>query len=215
MEADGGIADGISGNSSGSRLWRRKWEVRQEKPDSVSAVFTGGIRGGAGMVRRTMDEKSGLLKKRCCASTVVEMAYLMPVVLLVWMLVIFALFYYHDKNIMSGAAYETAVVGSEWYHGGEFTVKGGQMNGGRTEDGQEDVERKLSRYFRDRVWGKMIFFGQAAVMVQVNEERIVVKAGASRRGLSLYVEKGAALTVPEEEIRKRRVLKQWGKELME
>ena len=46
-------------------------------------------------------------------STVVEMAYLMPVVLLCWMAVIFALFYYHDKNIIGGAAYETAIVGSE------------------------------------------------------------------------------------------------------
>ena len=46
-------------------------------------------------------------------STVVEMAYLMPVVLLCWMAIIFALFYYHDKNIIGGAAYETAIVGSE------------------------------------------------------------------------------------------------------
>ena len=37
----------------------------------------------------------------------------MPVVLLCWMAVIFALFYYHDKNIIGGAAYETAIVGSE------------------------------------------------------------------------------------------------------
>jgi len=46
-------------------------------------------------------------------STVIEMAYLMPVVLLCWMAIIFALFYYHDKNIIGGAAYETAIVGSE------------------------------------------------------------------------------------------------------
>lgn len=152
------------------------------------------------MVREVREEN----RRMCRASTVVEMAYLMPVVLFVWMLVILALFYYHDKNIISGAAYETAVVGSELYHEGEFVA-----------NKQTDIERKLSGYFRDRVWGKMIFFGQAAVMIQVEDERIVVKAGASRRWLSLYVEKGAALTVPEEEIRKRRVLKQWGKDLME
>ena len=66
-------------------------------------------------------------------STVVEMAYLMPVVLLCWMAVIFALFYYHDKNIIGGAAYETAIVGSEewrwqkeieeWKNGAVFSEK--------------------------------------------------------------------------------------------
>lgn len=157
------------------------------------------------MVNKMSGGKLRLLRKECRASTVVEMAYLMPVVLLVWMLVIFALFYYHDKNILAGAAYETAVVGSEVYHEGEKEKK---ENPGET-------ERKLSEYFRDRVWGKMIFFGRVSVMVQAKEERIVVKAGAARSWLSLYVEKGAALTVPEEEIRKKRVLKQWGKDLME
>ena len=53
-----------------------------------------------------------MVKIRCKGSTVVEMSYLAPVVLLVWMAVIFGLFYYHDKGILTGAAYETAVVTS-------------------------------------------------------------------------------------------------------
>ena len=54
------------------------------------------------------------MKRRTCkASTVVEMAYLMPVVLLCWMLVVFALFFYHDKSVIAGAAYESAVMGTE------------------------------------------------------------------------------------------------------
>ena len=58
--------------------------------------------------------------KMCKASTVVEMAYLMPVVLLTWILVIFSLFHFHDKSVIAGAAYESAIVGAElWNDVGE------------------------------------------------------------------------------------------------
>ena len=46
------------------------------------------------------------------ASMTVEMSFLMPMILFLIMGCILAVFYYHDKNILSGAAYETAVVGS-------------------------------------------------------------------------------------------------------
>lgn len=42
----------------------------------------------------------------------VEMSFLMPIIMLLVMSSIYAFFYYHDKNIIAGAAYETAVVGS-------------------------------------------------------------------------------------------------------
>ena len=42
----------------------------------------------------------------------VEMSFLMPIIMLLIMSSIYAFFYYHDKNIIAGAAYETAVVGS-------------------------------------------------------------------------------------------------------
>ena len=42
----------------------------------------------------------------------VEMSFLTPIIMLLVMSSIYAFFYYHDKNIIAGAAYETAVVGS-------------------------------------------------------------------------------------------------------
>ena len=45
-------------------------------------------------------------------SITVEMSFLVPMILFLIMSCILAVFYYHDKNILSGAAYETAVVGS-------------------------------------------------------------------------------------------------------
>lgn len=123
------------------------------------------------------------------ASTIVEMAYLMPVVLMVWMLVIFALFYYHDKNILSGAAYETAVVGSELAH-----------------EEEEVQEGRVIQYFQGRIKGKMLFFRGASVEVQSSDDRIQIKASASAKGLRVSVERSAAVTEPEEEIRKKKAI---------
>ena len=51
-----------------------------------------------------------VMRRKVKASTVVEMSYMMGVVMLMWMVVLFTLFYYYDKLILSGAAYETVVV---------------------------------------------------------------------------------------------------------
>ena len=45
-------------------------------------------------------------------SFTVEMAFLIPMILFLIMGCIRISFYYHDKNIIAGAAYETAVTGS-------------------------------------------------------------------------------------------------------
>ena len=45
-------------------------------------------------------------------SFTVEMAFLIPMILFLIMGCIRISFYYHDKNIIAGAAYETAVAGS-------------------------------------------------------------------------------------------------------
>lgn len=132
-----------------------------------------------------------MVRKKCLGSTVVEMAYLMPVVLLTWMLIIFALFYYHDKNILAGAAYETVVVGSELMH----------------EEKEPPVE-KIESYFRNRINNKMLFFRDADIEVVTDEEEMIVRARASAKGLVVGIEKKAAVTVPEKKIRKIRKLKQ-------
>ena len=124
-------------------------------------------------------------------STVIEMAYLMPVVLLCWMAVIFVLFYYHDKNIIGGAAYETAIVGSEeWRWQKEI------------EDG------KMEQYFQKRIENKLIFFDTVSVETAVVKDEFEVTAGAQKRKMRVSVKRSAALTVPEEKIRRKKVLQE-------
>ena len=51
-------------------------------------------------------------RRKLSGSMTVEMSFLMPMILFLIMGCILAVFYYHDKNILGAAAYETAVVGS-------------------------------------------------------------------------------------------------------
>lgn len=52
-------------------------------------------------------------------SMTVEVAYIMPVVFLVFIMTILATFYYHDKCILHGIAYEAGMIGSRNYESSE------------------------------------------------------------------------------------------------
>ena len=129
-------------------------------------------------------------------STVVEMAYLMPVVLLCWMAVIFALFYYHDKNIIGGAAYETAIVGSEEWRWKKEIEDGTYLI--QAQDTTVKIQIKTSGLHYDTV----------SVETAVVKDEFEVTAGAQKRKMRVSVKRSAALTVPEEKIRRKKVLQE-------
>lgn len=125
-----------------------------------------------------------ILKKKYQGSLTVEAAYLMPVIGMILAVSILALFYFHDKNIISSCAYETAVVGS---------------TKAREKDGvSPDI---LIRAFQERIHGKCILFPDAAVEVQVKENMILVHAYSRRKGMTVSTEHGMKVTDPEKYIR--------------
>lgn len=91
--------------------------------------------------------------KRARGSMTVEMSFLMPMILFLIMGCILAVFYYHDKNILSGAAYETAVAGST-----KAREKGGVT--------KEELEQLL----QDRVRGKCILFSRVQAAATVGKD---------------------------------------------
>lgn len=115
------------------------------------------------------------------ASLTVEMSFIMPLILSVLLTCVLSLFYYHDKNIISGAAYETAVVGST-----KARIK---------------KDDELHRLFSERVQGKCILFASAKADIQVTETEVRVVAAATKGGMRLLVEKRARITDPEKYIR--------------
>ena len=74
-------------------------------------------------------------------SMTVEMSFLMPIILLLIMSSILASFYFHDKNILAGAAYETAVAGST-----------------KMREKDKVTEGELKSLFRERAGKKCILF---------------------------------------------------------
>lgn len=123
----------------------------------------------------------------------VEMAFLMPIILLLFMSSIFAVFYYHDKNIIAGAAYETSVVGS---------------NKAREENGVE--EQELQSLFQDRIQGKCILFSGVDAVIEIGDKEIEVCATARKKHMAVTVVKKAAVTDPEGRIRDVRRIKELG-----
>lgn len=117
-------------------------------------------------------------------SMTVEMSFLMPMILFLIMGCILTVFYYHDKNILSGAAYETAVVGS---------------TKAREKDGVKEGE--LETLFYERVKNKCIMFVCPQVSVNAEKEEIEIIAAASRKYMKISVSKKAAITNPEKKIR--------------
>ena len=82
-------------------------------------------------------------------SFTVEMAFLMPMILFLIMGCIRISFYYHDKNIIAGAAYETAVTGSTKV---------------REKDGISESE--LNALFKERVGRKCILFSRISSTIR-------------------------------------------------
>lgn len=136
------------------------------------------------------------IKRSVKASAVVEMTYMMGIIMLMWIAILYAFFYYYDKVILSGAAYETVVVGSEIAH----------------EEGAVEPAY-LEQLFQKRIRGKLIFMPYAETEVQVEKDGISLKIRAKGKGMKLLVERTMAVTTPERKIRAIRTAKEMIEEL--
>ncbi len=124
-------------------------------------------------------------------SMTVEMSFLVPMILLLIMSSILAAFYFHDKNILAGAAYETAAVGST-----------------KIREKEKVTAEELETLFRERMTGKCILFAGSSVAVNIEKTQITIKASAHKGRFGLSVIKKAAVTEPEKHIRDIRRVKE-------
>lgn len=127
--------------------------------------------------------------KKVKGSATIEMAYMMPVVFLVFISFLYILFYLHDKNIICGAGYETLIVGCQKLRWEE-----------------DDVEEQMEKVFRQRIKGKLIFFSRVRVNVVREKEVLIVKAYAGKNGMKIRMEQKRNIVRPETSIRNLRWL---------
>lgn len=137
-------------------------------------------------------------KKWLNGSATVEMSYLIPFIFFVILLTVYATFYYHDKNILLGAAAETAIV----------MAQSERMQNG---DRQTDIQD----FFQERISGKLIFFSHTEEEFEVSGSKSRVIVCAARGKLKLKLEQQAVITETEKLVRRKRILEKLAEDYKE
>lgn len=131
-------------------------------------------------IKKRMKTDAGHVRLK--GSAVVEMSYIIPLFLGLFVLIVHAVFYYHDKAVLNAAAAETAVLGAQ-------TVR------------REGTEYDLEGFLRERSDGKLIWMTGTSVSVSETDREITVEASAHRSIMSLSVRQKARIACPEEKLR--------------
>ena len=118
------------------------------------------------------------------ANTTVQMAYIMPILFALFVLIIHTAFYYHDKIILNGIAGETAALGSQ-------AARWEKM------DEQPDLEG----FFTERAEGKLLLFSGCEVSVEIADETVLVEARAEKGKMRLHIRQRAQIMNSEERLR--------------
>ena len=114
------------------------------------------------------------------ASVTIEASFVLPLFLFVFMVSTYCLFYNHDKQVVSAAAYETVAVMS----------------------GREDLKmEEIEAYFKERVEGRTFLFEKINVEVETKDKNIKLICSGRKRGMSFELEREMAITNPEDYIR--------------
>ena len=124
--------------------------------------------------------------KNLKGSATIEMAYIAPMTIFIIASIITIVFYFFDKNVMLGAAAETATIGAQLERREDF-------NG---EVGLEEI-------FHERVEGKLILFNHYEFHVDQSSKRITVEIKASKGPREISISQSAEIMKPEKGIRRR------------
>lgn len=127
-------------------------------------------------------------KRELNGSVTVEMAYIFPIVIFVFIFTIYIVFYWHDKNILLGAAAETAVLAAQ---------SDRQQSGGKPD---------LQSFYQERTKGKLIWLRLTDVEVELDKTRVRVTARAGRGRMRVQAVQITRIPGPEKKIRKKRHL---------
>ena len=126
---------------------------------------------------------------KCKGSVTVEMAFLVPIVFSVIVIVMQILFYFHDKIILEGVVHETVTVCSS-----------------REEITEEEVER----YFQEALGKRLLMFGYVETQVELAKDEIQMSCCSRRNRMQVEVSARMKCTDPETTIRRLRMIKRLG-----
>lgn len=127
-------------------------------------------------------------KKTLKGSVTVEMAYILPLIIFMILFTIYIVFYYHDKNILLGAAAETAVLAAQ----------------AERQQGEEGPD--LQSFYRERAAEKLIWLRLTGVEVDLDDEWVRVTARAGKGRMRIEAVQKTKIPKPEKKIRKKRLM---------
>ena len=121
---------------------------------------------------------------RCVkGSTTVEMAYVMPLIFLVFLIIVRTTFYYHDKSILDGMAYEAVTTAVQ------------------TARNPKAKEADVETFCRERIRWKLIYFSMPEVSVNVTDDEAETTISATRGKMCIRVTRQVKIPHPEKKIR--------------
>lgn len=137
---------------------------------------------------RRKERRASVRRKEFKGSAVVEMSYIIPLFLGLFVLLVHAVFYYHDKAVLTGAAQETAILGAQAAR-------------------RPETEYDLEAFFRERIEGKLIYMTEPELSVEESRDRVQAAASAGKGIMKLAVCQKAEIVRPEEDLRRMGVVR--------
>lgn len=129
-----------------------------------------------------MDIINRMPKQSVRGSSVIEMSYLLALFFGMFIMIIYTVFYFHDKAVINGAASETAILGAQ---------------AERKKTGEYDLEG----FFHERADGKLIYMTNTDVSVSENDKEITVNVVARKSFMKISVCQKAVISEPEKRLR--------------
>lgn len=129
------------------------------------------------------------MKKQIQGSVTIEAAVIVPLILLLFVIALHTLFYYHDKNILEAVAHETMALGSH-------------------EKALRDEE--LEEYFQSRIQGRLLLFRTIESKIENKEREVALICSGQKGQMSIRLERVMAISKPERYIRNVRKIEKIG-----
>lgn len=134
------------------------------------------------------------MKKTVRGSLTIEAAVIVPILLWVFAIVVILLLYYHDKNVVTVMAHETAVVGC-----------------GAKNMTAEEIEI----YFQKRLSGKLLLFPNVDIEAKLKGKDIHIYCKAKKKSMRFQVKISMQKTEPEALLRKLRWIGEWNENILQ
>lgn len=134
--------------------------------------------------RKTHKQNNLKISRRYKASTTIELAMMMPVLLLVITGVIHVSFYYHDKNIIYGKVYELEAIGVQQ---DRLSI-------------ELDTQELMEHYY-ESIEGKLLLFSEISCHVTATSMGITISVAAEKGFMSIKIDRLAPIYYVEQNIR--------------